>query len=272
MLESDGNELDRLSFAQRHGAALNKKGDIRMEKKLAVAETYGGRPSLSKIASEHKVDRRFVRKIESELYANEGCVVSPEEVTLDMVSLRRLGPGSIVLDQAGCFALYCLFRRKPTRSLQSYVHELYRHRGTRVSTSVVSRFFNHAFEICGGLCVPNLVLYDKFRPHNIKKAVEYIKALARIDPSRLKYADEKSLKGKDIHNKLSRWDPLTGMFRLRWLIWIYGIHILSLEYVEYHGDQRRCNIISQNLRLMLSFLHWKSRMQLHQGSCVLAMS
>ena len=45
-----------------------------MEKKLAVAETYlhyeqlgGGRPSLSKIASEHKVDRRFVRKIESEL-------------------------------------------------------------------------------------------------------------------------------------------------------------------------------------------------------------
>ena len=74
MLESDGNELDRLSFAQRHGTALNKKGDIRMEKKLAVAETYlhyeqlgGGRPSLSKIASEHKVGLRFVRKIESEL-------------------------------------------------------------------------------------------------------------------------------------------------------------------------------------------------------------
>ena len=133
-----------------------------MEKKLAVAKTYlhyeqlgGGRPSLLKIASEHKVDRWFVRKIESELYANEGCVVSPEEVMLDMVSRRRLGPGSIVLDQADCFALYCLFRRKPTQSLRSYVHELYRHRGKRMSTSVVSRFFNHAFEIRGGLCMPN---------------------------------------------------------------------------------------------------------------------
>ena len=225
MLESDGNEQDRLSFAQRHGAALNKKGgyyrrgkQYGMEKKLAVAETYlhyeqlgGGRPNLSKIASEHKVDWWFVRKIESELYANEGCVVSPEEVTLDMVSRRQLGPGSIVLDQADCFALYCLYRRKPTRSLRSYVHELYRHMGTRVSTSVVSRFFNHAFEIRGGLCVPSLVPYDKFRPHNIEKAVEYIKALARIDPSRLKYADEKSLKGKDICNKLSRRDPLSGI-------------------------------------------------------------
>ena len=91
MLESDGNKLDRLSFAQRHGAALNKKGgyyrrgkQYGMEKKLAVAETYlhyeqlgGGRPSLSKIASEHKIDRWLVRKIESELYVNEGCVVSP---------------------------------------------------------------------------------------------------------------------------------------------------------------------------------------------------
>jgi hypothetical protein len=95
-----------------------------MEKKLVVAETYlhyeqlgGGRPNLSKIASEHKVDRWLVRKIESELYANEGCVVSPEEVTFDMVSRQRLGPGSIVLDQADCFALYCLYRRKPTQSL-----------------------------------------------------------------------------------------------------------------------------------------------------------
>jgi hypothetical protein len=77
MLESDGNELDRLSFAQRHGAALNKKGgyyrrgkQYGMEKKLVVAETYlhyeqlgGGRPSLSKIASEHKVDRWLVRRM-----------------------------------------------------------------------------------------------------------------------------------------------------------------------------------------------------------------
>jgi hypothetical protein len=189
-----------------------------MEKKLAIAETYlhymqlgGGRPSVLKIPLEHKVDWWFVRKIEGELYLNYGCVVFLEEVTLDMVSRWWLGPGSIVLDQTDCFALNCLFCRKPTRSLSSYVHELYCHRGTIMSENVVSKFFNHAFEICGGLCMPNLVPYDKFRPHNIKKAVEYIKALARIDPSWLKYADEKSLKGKDICNKKARWDPLTGI-------------------------------------------------------------
>ena len=57
--------------------------------------------------------------------------------------------------------------------------------------------------------MPNLVPYDKFRPRNVQKAVEYIKALAMINPSRLKYADKKSLKGKDICNKLAWRDPLT---------------------------------------------------------------
>ena len=184
---------------------------------------------------------------------NEGCVVSPEEVTLDMVSRQQLGPGSIVLDQADCFALYCLFRRKPTRSLQSYVHELYRHRGTRVLKSVVSRFFNHAFEIRGRLCVPNLVPYNRFRPRNIEKAVEYVKALARIDPSRFKYADEKSLKGKDKCNKLLRWNPLTGIVPPKMtdpdLRNTYSI----IRICGISGDQRLCDIVSQNLQLMLSF-------------------
>ena len=73
MSESDGDELDQLSFAQRHGALLNKWGGYYhrgkhygMEKKLAVAKMYlnykqldGGRPSISKIALEHKVSRFF---------------------------------------------------------------------------------------------------------------------------------------------------------------------------------------------------------------------
>ena len=49
-----------------------------MEKKLAIAETYlhyeqldGGRQSISKTASEHKVSQKFVRKVESELALHE---------------------------------------------------------------------------------------------------------------------------------------------------------------------------------------------------------
>ena len=52
-----------------------------MKKKLAVADMYlhyeqvdRGRPSLLKIESEHKVSRKFVRKIESELYTNDGRI------------------------------------------------------------------------------------------------------------------------------------------------------------------------------------------------------
>jgi hypothetical protein len=53
-----------------------------MKKKLTVADMYlhyeqldGGRPSLLKIESEHKVSRKFVLKIESELYTNVGGLV-----------------------------------------------------------------------------------------------------------------------------------------------------------------------------------------------------
>ncbi len=52
-----------------------------VEMKLAIADTYlhyeqldGGRRSISKIASEHKVSRKFVRKVESELYTNDGAI------------------------------------------------------------------------------------------------------------------------------------------------------------------------------------------------------
>jgi hypothetical protein len=88
MLESNGDELDQLSFAQRYGASLNEWGGYYrqgkhygMEMKLAVVDTYlhyeqldGERLSLSKIASEHKVSRKFVRKVESELYTNDGTI------------------------------------------------------------------------------------------------------------------------------------------------------------------------------------------------------
>jgi hypothetical protein len=64
-----------------------------------------------------------------------------------------------------------------------------------VSESTVLRGFNHAFPIWGRLCMPNLVPYDKFRPGNIEKAWEYLDHIARISPERLKYRDDKLLKG-----------------------------------------------------------------------------
>ena len=73
--------------------------------------------------------------------------------------------------------------------------------GTIVSQSTVSRFFNHGFAIKGCLCKANFVPYDKFRPANIEKAVQYLRYLVQFDPRRVKYADEKSIKGRAIDNK-----------------------------------------------------------------------
>jgi hypothetical protein len=55
------------------------------------------------------------------------------------------------------------------------------------------------------------VPYDKFRPGNIEKAWEYLGHLSKISPERLKYGDEKSLKGRAIFNKKARRDVLTGL-------------------------------------------------------------
>ncbi len=122
-----------------------------------------------------------------------------------------------------------------------------------VSKMIVSRFFNHAFPIRAGLCVPNLVPYDKFFPRNIEKAVEYLRALARIDPGRLKYADEKSLKGKDICNKLARRDPFTGIvppkmadpdLRNTFFLWnMWYIKTINLSSVSNYRIDCRCRAL-----------------------------
>ncbi len=88
-----------------------------MEKKLDVGDCYenkkqlcGGRLNLMEIAREHKVSKKFVRKIEGELYKDDGRVINPEEITSGMVSGRALGPGSIALDEGDCFLLICLMQ------------------------------------------------------------------------------------------------------------------------------------------------------------------
>ena len=220
------NDMHRLFFMQQ-GVQLTKRGryyqrgknyDLNM--KLLVAATYldaqeqsieegrGPRPIISRVANDCSVSRKFVRKIEGELMS-EGHVVAPADIYRDRVS--AVGPGSICLDEFDRFILYRLYKRHPQRSMKSYVNWLFYYTGTIVSASTVTRFFNHGFPISGCFCKPNLVPYDKFRPGNIEKAKEYIRILARLDPTRIKYGDEKSLKGKSIYNKKARRDVVSSV-------------------------------------------------------------
>ncbi len=72
---------------------------------------------------------------------NDGRVVSPKDVMLDVASRQSLGSGSKTLNEGDCFALISLMQSNPTRSVRSYVNKLYRLTETRVSRMTVSRFF-----------------------------------------------------------------------------------------------------------------------------------
>ena len=83
-------------------------------------------------------------------------------------------------------------------TLQGYVSGLFAHTGTLVSRQMIANFFDRGFKIRGNLCKPNLIPYDKFRPANLDKALEYLQTVAMFDRSKLKIGDEKHIKGAEL--------------------------------------------------------------------------
>jgi hypothetical protein len=67
------------------------------------------------------------------------------------------------------------------------------------------------FEVKGGMRVSNQVPFDKFTQENIDRTTEYIALLMTMDSRRIKFGDEKSLKGREIFNRKVRRCPITGV-------------------------------------------------------------
>ncbi len=74
----------------------------------------------------------------------------------------------------------------------------------------ICHFWKNGFDTAANLRKANMVPIDKFKPENIERALEYIHAVLSLDQSRLKFVDEKSLKGAEIFNRKVRRDPITG--------------------------------------------------------------
>ena len=83
--------------------------------------------------------------------------------------------------------------------------------GCDVSTATISRFLNWSCPFKGSLCNGNIVPIDKFRPDNFLRATEYLDAISRISPYRLKFGDEKLLKGAEVYCRKNRRNPLNGV-------------------------------------------------------------
>ena len=187
-------------LAEAHGASVNRQGGVYVNgeaysftKKLEVAAAYqaardendGERPNIS---------QRILR---------------PADIQQNKSHSR--GPGSRSLDEYDRAVILFLYLDEHSRPLASYVEWLQHLTGTVVCGQTISNFFRDAFPHRGGLCRPNLVPFDKFRPSNIEKAWDYLGVISRIAPHRIKFGDEKHLKGDEVFSRKVRRNPLTGV-------------------------------------------------------------
>ena len=142
---------------------------------------------------ETQVSRHFVKKVVEEIGSEEGIRDSN-----DIEKIRYRGPGSKTLDDLDEVALVLLLREQPSRTLNNYQRRLFELTSTVVSQSVISRFFNHRLPFQACFRSANLVPYDKYKEGNILRAIEYAEFIAKVDPRRLKFVDEKHLKGIEL--------------------------------------------------------------------------
>ena len=204
----NGLEVNANDGYYRNGAALP------FERRIIIAEKYlelqsgsnGCRPNISEVARLANTSRHSVLRVEDKLLQG-GRIQDLKKSKRDVAR----GPGAKTLDVVDTHVLLALRAEEPSRSLASYCRHLHAITGTCVSPSVISRFFNCGFEFKAGMRKPSLVPYDKFKPENLAKAVEYAKIIAKLNPYRLKFVDEKHLAGSDLFNRTVRADPLTGI-------------------------------------------------------------
>ena len=191
----------------QHGKAFDLlKKDIKRTYNQLMSENNGNRPNTSEVARQAKVSRWMVFKIEQEILT-ENRVVSPEEKK----SNRPVGPGVHTINSYDSFALLSLMNTNPRRSLGDYQKRLFEWTGTIVSESTISRFFKDGFDIKGNFMKPDLIPIDKFRPENIADAEEFLRFMIRQDMRKVKFGDEKHLRGAELFCKTTRRNVLTGV-------------------------------------------------------------
>ena len=101
-----------------------------------------------------------------------------------------------------------LYNEEPSRPLYSYVTELYKFLGTKVSIRTISKWFNYSFDFKASCRTTSIFPAQKFSSMNIRRLEEYVKVVSFFDHSRFVFTDEKPMKGVDIYSKCR--SPLDG--------------------------------------------------------------
>jgi transposase len=157
------------------------------------------------LAKEAKCGRSTAQKIIKELESHD-AVLDPSERQLT----REKGIGGRSLTLPDKILLLELRAEIPGRSLPDYQQRLLATTGTVVSTTTISDWFLYSNPYRGSIRKANKVPFAKFAAKNIRKFERYEQIVGGIYPWKIKFCDEKSLKGLELIGTSVRVDPLTG--------------------------------------------------------------
>jgi transposase len=187
-----------------------KPYDIVRKQQIAVMyerlkkEAGGGRVSHRTLARAASVSHKYAGKIIEEVKSGE--LINPTTVK----QARSTGAGSKTLDIDDEMLLLRLRMWQPSMTLRMYQSHLFQINGTTVHESVISRWFHTRYSFKASFRKPNLVPIDKFKPANVQRAYDFVETIRHTNPFRLKFGDEKHLKGAELFTRYGRRDPLTG--------------------------------------------------------------
>ena len=123
------------------------------------------------------------------------------------------GIGAKTLDAEDEQVLLGVYYDNPKSLLLMYQAALFQQNGTLVSKATLSGWFKTRFPHSMTFRKTNKVPIDKFKPENALRIHEYLLTICLFidQPHRLKFGDEKPLKGADLFNRKARKDPFTGL-------------------------------------------------------------
>jgi hypothetical protein len=179
---------------------------------VTLATKHGGIDHVTPtmLSNQERVSRNFARKIIGEVRQHRG-VVDPKSIRQNgRTQNRPVGFGSETLSEEDKVIIKMLRQINSQRTLKSYRWELCQMTGHDISESTICRWFLYEGNFKASLVKTDKVPVDKFTDENFSRTLNYISLISGMDSQRVKFADEKHLRGVELFNKKSRRDPDTG--------------------------------------------------------------
>ena len=208
-MSSQNIKVNENGGVYRHGKTFP------LEKRVEVGLRYhemvqrGTKVTARLLAKEARIGRTLANQIIKEMVLKGG--VEHPTTTADRQIQRGVGIKKLTTQDE--YVLLCVYYDNPKALLRTYQERLRRDTGTVVSPATLSRWFRKRFPHRMSFRKTNKVPMDKFKPENILKIHEYNLTVSRFihQPWRIKFGDEKPLKGADLFNGRARKDPFTGI-------------------------------------------------------------